>query len=105
MYLPCLAKIVTLTKLVGVRREDLGSTNMPTYNQPNYVNIVPMAIALVSPIIPIEQVRASQIGIPPYQDQVDGRKANSRVEAQFMELTKQLGNLQVNLVKTVEKKN
>lgn len=92
---------------VGVKRNDVGvAINLTAYIQPNYVNMVPMASVPIASMFPVEQVRVNPIGTPSHQGHPRGKEANSGIEAHLVELTKQLGNLQVNLAtKTSEKKN
>ena len=89
---------------VGVKREDVENNNFTSYTQPTYINMVPVVPKQVTPIVPIEPNRVNQIEILPQQVQPVGKEANLVMEAQLLEITKQLGNLQVNLAKTSEKK-
>jgi len=47
---------------VGVRRNDLGNNNIPTYIQSNYVNVVPMASAPMAPMLLVEYNKVNLYG-------------------------------------------
>jgi len=78
--IPLMSTLHIYLEQLGVRRNNLGSNNIPTFTQPNYGNIVPMATTLTTHVILVKLVKINQIEVPSCQSQSSGREVNLAVE-------------------------